>query len=460
MNYSNIASIETIGHSDVWDISLQEENLYKDEPHFIANGIVLHNCHASGICLSNIPFAEIAPLRTTKVNDDIVSLATQWSYEDLEYLGLVKFDILGISTLTVISYTIKLIKENLDIDIDIENLPLTDAKTLALYKSGELTGVFQCESEGMQKTCMEIGVDRFEDIVAAIALYRPGPMESIPEYCERKKGHKAISYFHPTIEKYVKAILKDTYGIPVYQEQIMRICESLGLMSVSDGLKIIKGISKKDEDAITKGRKTFIKGAIQNEVPSDVINQYWEKFITPYALYGFNLSHSLAYGYLSYICAYLKANFPEEFICSYLNVETKRRKLDRVIELEREARRMGMTILTRDINQCTCRYEIVRKKDEKSGIPNSEIRPSIHCKGLSELAAENIVANRPYNSIREFAEKTDSSVVDAESAQALCDARFFKTKPEKLLEEFRLVREDLKNNKRKGRESRDMFSED
>jgi DNA polymerase-3 subunit alpha len=146
MNYTTIKSISELGEQDVWDISLGEKDTYLNEPNFIANGIVLHNCHASGVVLSDIPLEEIAPLRTAKDTGGEVALATQFAYEDLEYLGLNKFDILAISTLTVMAETIRLIKANLNIDIDLENLPLTDQKTFELYQSGKLVGVFQCET--------------------------------------------------------------------------------------------------------------------------------------------------------------------------------------------------------------------------------------------------------------------------------------------------------------------------
>lgn len=421
----------------------------------------IFSVHASGVVLSDIPLERIAPLRIAKDTGGTHALATQFAYEDLELLGLIKFDILAISTLTVISETVRMVKDNYGISIDIENLPLDDKKTYDLYKSGKLCGVFQCESGGMQRTCMEVGVDRFEDIMAVISLYRPGPMESISEYCERKAGKKRISYFHPSIEPFVRDILGSTYGVLVYQEQVMKICESLGGMTPSEGLVVIKGIGKKKADVIEKGRKSFINGAVQKGVPREVAEQYWDKFITPFALYGFNAAHSCCYAYNSYITAYLKANFPEEFMCAYMNVETRRRKLDRVLELEAECEKnMGIKILPREINKCELQYQIIRRADRAGGIPFSEIRPAIHCKGLPTAAAESIVANRPYATIKELAEKTDTSLVDGESVQALCDAKFFKSKPEKLLEEFNIIREDLKFCRKHGRENRNILEEE
>lgn len=411
--------------------------------------------HASGVVLSDIPLDQIAPLRTAKETSGTVSLATQFAYEDLEKLGLIKFDVLAISTLTVIAETVRLVKENYGIDLDIENLPLDDNKTLELYRTGNLTGVFQCESDKMQETCMEIGVDRFEDIMAAISLFRPGPMDSIPDYCARKRGDQPVSYFHPTITPHVKPYLEKTYGLLVYQEQIMQICAALAGMTISQGYEVIKGIAKKKEDIIKKFRGLFVDGSHLKGVPKEVVEQYWDKFIVPFAAYGFNAAHSCCYAYISYITAYLKAHFPEEFICSYLNIEIVRRNHERIGDLEREAQRMKIKLLPRDINKCTLKYEIVSKKGD--GVIQSEFRPPIHCKGLPEAAAANIVLNRPYNSIHDLASRTDFSLVDTESVGALCDAGFFKTKKVEILRDFTIIRDDLKRLRKLGRESQDMF---
>jgi len=241
--------------------------------------------HASGVVISDVPLHTIAPLRISRKND----FATQFAYEDLETVGLIKFDILAIATLTVIKETLKMINQNYEhIDIDIENLPLDDEKTLALYRTGNLAGVFQCESRPMQSTMRQIGVDSFDDIMAAISLFRPGPLESIPEYCARKKGEKKVDYFHPKIEPHVTQYLKRTYGVLVYQEQIMQICNSLAGFSVTDGYVVIKAIGKKKQYLMDKFAKQFVEGCKKKEVPEEVAKQYWEKFIVPFAGYGFN----------------------------------------------------------------------------------------------------------------------------------------------------------------------------
>ena len=244
--------------------------------------------HPAGVVVSNMPLETIAPVRNTKKG-----LATQYVYEDLEKIGEIKIDILALKTLSVVDMTMRMIKENYGIDVDIENLPADDQKSLELFNSGLLAGVFQCEGYQMQEVMKEVGVSRIEDVIAVIALYRPGPMANIPEYVARKHGQKIVDYFHPSIEKYVKPILEKTYGIAIYQEQIMKICNALGGLSIIDGYVLIKGIGKKKINLIEQYKNKVVAGAMKNGVPKDVITIYWERFIIPFASYGFNESHCL-----------------------------------------------------------------------------------------------------------------------------------------------------------------------
>jgi len=319
--------------------------------------------HAAGLVCSDIPLDEIAPLRNAKKG----VVATQFPNEDLEALGLIKFDILAISTLSVVKKTIEMIKENWGIEIDVENLPLNDETTFELYRKGSLGGIFQCENYGMQKTMRDIQVDSFNDIVAALALYRPGPMDSIPKYCARKKGEEGVSYFHKSIEPYVKPYLEKTYGILCYQESVMQICNALAGFSITDGYIMIKAIGKKKEHLMKRFEKQFVNGCIDKKVPNDVAQQYWDKFIKPFASYGFNLAHSACYGYNSYTTAYLKANYPDEFICSLLDVTINSSvgdRYDKVEAFEKEfKKKMNIKFLPRDINESKVNYTIEKRKD-------------------------------------------------------------------------------------------------
>ena len=263
---------------------------------YIEGLLSIYSVHPAGVCLCDVPLSDIAPLRQTKIikendeGEDAVVYATQYTNEDLETLGLIKFDILAISTLTVVSECLKMIKERYDISIDIKNLDLKDKKTFDLYQSGNLIGVFQAEEPGMQKTFVQVGCDRFEDIIAIIALYRPGPLSSIPSYANRKRKLEPISYYHKSIESYVKPYLESTYGIICYQETLMQICNSLAGFSISDGYGVIKAVGKKNETLLKKYRNNFIQGCCDKNINKDLSAEYWDKFITPFASYGFNKS--------------------------------------------------------------------------------------------------------------------------------------------------------------------------
>jgi DNA polymerase-3 subunit alpha len=472
IDFYEIESIEEMGYEDVYDISLKNvDDLYLNEPNYIANNIIVHNCHPAGIVISNVPLEVIAPMRRAKEN----ALATQYDMEDLESIGLIKMDILALSTLTVVSQTVKMIKNNYGITIDVENLPVTDEKTYELFRRGDLTGVFQCENPGMQHTMRDISVDKFDDIMAAIALYRPGPMGSIPDYCMRKKGEAVIDYVHVSIEPYVKKYLQKTYGILVYQEQLMQICNSLAGFSILDGYVLIKGVGKKKQNLIDKFKKQFIQGCVKNGVPESIAEIYWDKFITPFASYGFNKSHACCYALLSYITGYLKANYPDEFFCVYLNVENQRKNQDKIDELMKEMKKFNIEISDKNINDCEEDYKIIQKKDDLSGVSKTIISPSIMCKGVGYNAAKEIAAHRPYNNLRDLASKT-SSTVDQDIVGSLVDFGFFnkqfkeankgigkagKMSLEKFREnvqsKFATIRRDLKAASKKGVLSGDLF---
>ena len=483
------ATIKVVGEDNAEHTIKTVEDAYKHCPDFryYVNkypGLLHHSkffrglvsgfgVHAAGIVISSDNLDTIAPLRTSKIKagkdedgENQYVFATQYAYEDLESMGLIKFDILALTTLSVIARTVKMVKENYGIDIDIENMDLDDAKTFELYRSGQLLGVFQCEKPGMQRTMRTIGVDRFEDIIAGVALYRPGPMDSVPLYAARKKKVEPISYFHPSIEPYVKPYLETTYGVLTYQEQVMQICNSLAGFSIGDGYAVIKAVGKKVKSLLDKYKASFIEGCVTNKVPANIAEQYWEKFITPFASYGFNKSHAACYGYMSYVTAYLKAHYPEEFMTSHLNVflsSKKQDKYEKVMEYEREMHRMGMEFLPKSINKAEWDYVIYAKQDKTQGILKSQIRPSIRCKGLSGKAAREILAKKPYKNMKDLAFNTDTKAVDTKAIEALAFAGFFrdekgrKRKVEDVLAEFNMLRSDMKKAKKRGVESDDIF---
>jgi len=432
--------------------------------------------HAGGLVISDIPISTIAPLRKGRGE---VEFATHYDKNDLESIGLIKFDFLAIKTLSVIALTLKMVKENYGIDIDIENLPIDNKETLALYRSGKLDGIFQCESPGMQGVMKEIGVDQFDDIVAAVALFRPGPISSIPEYCKRKAGIKDVDYFHKSIQPHVESILSRTYGVLVYQEQLMQVCNKLAGFTITDGYVMIKAVGKKMTDLLLKFENQFVSGCVDNSVPKSVAEEYWNSFIVPFADYGFNLAHSAAYGFMSYQTAYLKANYPEEFFCSYLNVENHKKSQNREEKIEKLIKDMKKFNIELDeigLNTCRANYEIIKKRDVSAGVNKAVISPSIMVKGIGAKSAEALVECQPYNNLRDLAVNTmakHSKEVNKNTITALIEAGFFKdyitaynkkhkkknTKltKDKILDNFVKYREDEKKRKKKGLGDQDVF---
>ncbi len=427
--------------------------------------------HPAGICLSDIPLYELCPFRPAKKGkDEGQDYVTQFVYEDLELMGLIKFDILAISTLTTIDRTLKSIKSTYGIDIDVENMDFKDEKTFQLFRSGNLIGVFQCEGWGMQETMKSIHVDSFEDIAVALALYRPGPMDSIPEYAARKLGGKSVDYFHPSIEPFVKPYLESTYGVLCFQEQVMQVFESLADIPKTDAYELIKGIGKKQLDLIVKFKQRFIDGCGKNKIPAGVATSYWENFIIPFASYGFNLAHAECYAVNAYICAYLKAHYPEEYMISLLNVENFRKKHDKIETLEKDLKRSGVKLLRKNINKCGVEYRLVQKRNANAGIVQSEISPTIMVKGVGYNAAVEIEKHQPYGSLREFAEKTSSKAVDQDTVGSLFEAGFFDGYRKKYKQKFKQtitrdmfaqkfsdMRKDLKKVSNSGKKSEDLF---
>jgi DNA polymerase-3 subunit alpha len=234
----------------------------------------------------------------------------------IEDLGLLKMDFLGLKNLTIIEDTLSRIYEIHHKKIDIENLPLNDKKTYKLLQRGETVGVFQLESEGCQRYLRELKPNQFEDIVVMVALYRPGPMALIPEYIARKKKRKKIEYLHPKL----KDILEKTYGLPVYQEDLMQIAQKLAGFTLSEADTLRKAIGKKIRSLLLSQKEKMINGMIKNGIKKEIAEKIWE-WILPFARYGFNRSHSCAYGLIAYQTAFLKANYPLEFMAALLTSE-------------------------------------------------------------------------------------------------------------------------------------------
>src|SRR5689334_24009506 len=302
--------------------------------------------HAAGVIIADQPLDEIIPL--CKDKDD--NILTQFEGPIAEKCGLLKMDFLGLRTLSTLQRSIDLVKQIKGIEIDIEHIDFGDKNVLAMFGRGETRGIFQFESGGMQDLLMKMQPDRLEDLIAANALYRPGPMELIPLYCNRKHGREAVPKAHPIMDE----ILRETYGIMVYQEQVMQIFNQLGGIELANAYKLIKAISKKTVDVIAKFKPDFIRGCTEKGISKSGAEEIFE-LILKFGGYGFNKSHSTRYAIIAFQTAYMKAYHPVEYMSALLTFEMG--NTDKVVEYIDECRRLtlpdgskGIKVLPPDVN--------------------------------------------------------------------------------------------------------------
>ncbi len=306
-------------------------------------GVVRHaSVHACGTVISKEPLTNYVPLQLAP--QDKLNVITQFEMHSVEDLGLLKIDFLGLKNLTIIEDTVRLVKDLRGETVEISELPLDDPKTYELLQNGDTTGVFQFESSGMRRYMKDIHPSQLDDLVALVALYRPGPMELIPSFIKRKEGKEKITYLHPKLEP----ILANTYGIGVYQEQMMRIARDLAGYTLPEADTLRKAIGKKIKSLLDEQEVKLVQGMIKNGIDKRTAKAIWDLF-PPFARYGFNKSHAVCYALIGYRTAYLKAHYPEEFMASLLNAEVH--DIERISFLTNEARQAGIQILGPDINQ-------------------------------------------------------------------------------------------------------------
>lgn len=310
--------------------------------------------HACGVVISPTSLTDFVPLQKAPQGENTV--ITQFEMHSVEDLGLLKMDFLGLKNLTIIERTLRLIKELHNEDVNIDELPLDDAETFALLRRGETTGVFQLEGSGMTRHLKELKPTELEDVIAMIALYRPGPMELIPHFIRRKHKKEQISYLHPRLEP----ILKNTYGVGVYQEQMMQIARDLAGFTLAEADTLRKAIGKKIKSLLDEQKEKLVNGMIANGIEPKTAHAIWELF-PPFARYGFNRSHAACYATISYQTAYLKAHYPIEFMASLLN--TSSGDLDRITFLVGEAKRLSIPVLPPDVNMSAEQFTV----DEEAG---------------------------------------------------------------------------------------------
>lgn len=352
-------------------------------------GVARHaSTHACGVLITKEPLNEIVPTQHSSSGDE--AIVSQYSLHPIEDMGLLKMDFLGLSNLTILENAIEVIDKIHKVKIDIDKIPLDDKKTFKLLQDGETTGVFQLESSGMKRYLKQLKPTVFEDIIAMVSLYRPGPMDWIPDYIAGKHGTKEIHYLHPKL----KPILETTYGIAVYQEQVMRIAQSLAGFTLAEADVLRKAVGKKIKELLAEQKEKFINGCVKNGVMKEVAEKVFS-FIEPFAGYGFNKSHGACYALIAYFTAYLKANYPAEFMASLLTSDLS--NTDRIaIEVE-ECGRMGIEVLPPDINESYSTFTVVAAslKDKKG---KTRIRFGLKAiKNVGQHIAEAIIHERKEN---------------------------------------------------------------
>jgi len=389
------------------------QQIYKDEG---LKGIVLREAeklegsvrntgvHAAGIIIAPYDLTEIVPVATAKDSDLLV---TQFDGRVIEDAGVIKMDFLGLKTLTIIKDALRLIKQNHNVEIDIDYISLEDQKTFELYQRGDTNGTFQFESDGMQMYLRELKPDKFEDLIAMNALYRPGPMEYIPNFIKRKHGLEPITFDLADMEEY----LGETYGITVYQEQVMLLSQKLAGFSKGDADVLRKAMGKKQIEILNKMEAQFMEGAVAKGHPQDKLTKIWNDW-KAFAQYAFNKSHSTCYAFVAYQTAYLKAHYPAEYMAAVLNNQNS---IDKISFFMEECRRMGVPVLGPDINESDMAFAVNDKGEVRFGLTG--------VKGVGEKAIESIIeeriANGPYQSVYDFARRSNVRSVNKKSYENL-----------------------------------------
>ena len=393
-------------------------NLYKNDPNITKlidiakslEGLTRHaSIHAAGVVISDKPLCEYVPL--FKSSDD--QITTGYAMSELEKIGLLKIDFLGLRTLTVIQRTIEIIKERRDIEVDIDTVPLNDQKTYHLLSTAQTSGVFQLESAGMRDLLKKMGVNDFEDIIAILALYRPGPMGSgmLDDFIQRKNKKTAVRYESKKLEP----ILASTYGIMVYQEQVMRIASDLAGFSLSHADLLRRAMAKKHPEVMERQRKFFIEGCLKNSIKETSANKIFDQ-IEYFSGYGFNRSHSAAYAMISYRTAYLKANYPVEFMAALLTSEKD--NADKIVEYVNECQRIAIEVQAPDINESFDIFTVVNEKQIRFGL--------IAVKNVGRGAIESILKVRlekgKFKSLEDFCEHIDLRLANRKVIESLIKA--------------------------------------
>ena len=380
-------------------------------------GLVRHaSMHACGVVITKDPVTEYTPLQ--RVSGTRVGVVTQYANSTkcaaVEKIGLLKMDFLGLRNLTIIQNALRIIRKTRNEIINIEKIPIDDELTFKLLQDAHTTGVFQLESSGMKRYLKQLKPTIFEDIIAMVALYRPGPMDYIPDFIGGKHGTKKIEYLHPSLEP----ILQNTYGVAVYQEQLMQIARELAGFSYGEADVLRKAVGKKILALVVEQREKFIDGCIKNRVQKKVAEKVFS-FIEPFAGYGFNRSHAACYALIGYETAYLKAHYPAEFMAALLTSDQD--NIERIAIEVREAKEIGIEVLPPHINESFGEFAVVRNDED---INSKRVRFGLNAiKNVGTVVAEEIVLERKrggkYTSLENFVERVKTKDLNKKSLEAL-----------------------------------------
>ena len=361
--------------------------------------------HAAGVVITPGEVSEYVPLANAVSQQEIV---TQYNMKDIENVGLLKMDFLGLRTLTIIRDTISLVKKNYGIDINIDEIPLDDEKSYQLFTKGQTTGIFQFESPPMREYLKKLQPSSLNDLAAMNALYRPGPMEFIDDFIDRKFERKKVEYLHPILEE----ILKETYGVIVYQEQVIQIANKVGGISLAEADILRRAMGKKDLLAMKEQKTKFTKGAIDNGISKKVAEEIFNA-IDKFANYGFNKSHAVAYSYIAYQTAYLKAHYTAEFLAANLTNEFE--NTDKVTKFLEDCRRLKIEILPPNVNNPSVDFDVV---DGKILFGLSAIK-NVGRGAVEEIIKSRNNIGRDFTSIFDFCLNVDNRVVNKRALEGL-----------------------------------------
>ena len=419
-------------HKRLFDLSLKLEGLARHS-----------SIHAAGVVIADRPLRDYVPL--AKNGDDVI---TQWQMTELEEVGLLKMDFLGLKTLTILQEAVRLVQEVHGVPLDLGKLPLDDKKTYELMARGETQGIFQLESGGMRELLTRLKPDTFEDVIAVLALYRPGPLGSgmVDMFVDRKHGKVKTEYPHEA----TKPVLEPTYGVIVYQEQVMQISNVIGAFSMTEADNLRKAMGKKKPEVMAKFKDQFIAGAVKQGYGEKFAKDLFET-MEYFAGYGFNKSHSTAYALVTYQTAWLKAHYPVEFTAANLTVESG--NSDKIKEFVDEARRSGMPILPPSVNHSQ-RYFGVEKVDGRGWT----IRYGLGAiKGVGTRAADAIAEERrargPFQGLDDLCERLEANVLNKTALEAMVQAGAFDSLGRSRASEFTAIEAALRNSQ-KAREDR------